>query len=782
MSLISKLFRKPPTPPAGASARPAPASTPVEPDATPAKQPTGPDPAIVSDQEEAALTAAVAAGDQEAIGRFVTTGAHTGIRQRAAQAVDDLVQLRELIRVVRGGNDKHVYRILSSKRDAILAQHREAEQLRTEIDAAAEALERHSRRSYDVMYVPTLEQIEKRWHALSGGAAPELSQRAGQALERSRELIRQHREALDAQAARERAATQAAEEAARQRDTERQAVAAAAAEQQRLREEAQRVQREQAQAEALLQRQLVALLRRAQAALGDGNTARAARLRGEFEEHRAAAPALPPWVARQVQQLDEKLHDLKDWKAFSVAPKREALMAEIESLAGATLEPVALAQRIREVRQQWRTLGKGAGENLTAEWQQRFNDAAERAYEPCRVYFAAQAEERRVNLERRATLVERLAAFSARQAENPHWRLVSEVLVEARREWRHYAPVDRRAGTPLQTRFDALWTALQASLDAEQARNVEAKRLLSERAAALCALPDTRQAIDEIRELQRRWKAVGPVPREQDGSLWETFRGHCDAVFARREQESAAYLAGLEANRDKAIALCEELTRIAALEGPQLLAGSRQLEALRGGFEALDLPRQGARELQQRFDRAVERCRDAIAAQQARAAQRVWTDLFEVVNRVRALALSAVRRAGDDERDALKQAAATAVAALGQWPKGTRAVVERQLAQAATGTVDGDIAANEAALRSLCVRAEILADQASPPEDQSLRQALQLQRLVQSMGQGMRSDASQLEALLHEWITVGPAEAAAYTLLKERFGRCILSLARQSGA
>ena len=779
MSLISRLFRK-------QSASSAATDEPSEPAPAPPEPLRVPDPAAVSLQavtvrESEALTAAIAAGDRAAIGRFVAEGSSTGIRQRAAQSVEDLEQLRELIRRVRGGNDKSVYRILTARRDAILAQLRESEQLQAEIDAAAETIERHSRRLYDALFEPALEQFEKRWLAVAGSATPELAQRVLQARERSRAVIREHQEALRSAAERERAAAQASVEAAQRRALEREAAAAAAAEELRLREEAQRARLEKEQADALALRNLAGLLRKGQGALQDGNTARAARLRGQFEEQRAAAPPLPAGLLRQLQQLDDRLSDLKDWKAFSVAPKREQLMAEIESLAGSTLEPVALAQRIRDVQQQWRTLAKGAGENLTAEWQERFSAAAQRAYEPCRVHFAALAEQRRVNLERRAALVERLAAFSANGAEpDTDWRLVIQVLGEARREWRHYSPVDRAAAAPLTERFEALWAALRSRLDAEYERNVAAKRMLIEGAAALALEADTRRAVDEIKALQRRWKGVGLVPREQDGALWEAFRQHCDAIFQRREQESVAYAAGLEANRSTAIGRCEELEQIAELPGPELLASVQKIEELRAAFEALDLPRQGARELQQRFERAIERCQAAVAVQKERDAQRIWTDVLEVADRVRALALAVAANADRTETGALRAQAEAAAGSVAQWPKGIRAVVERQIGAAATGAVDADVAANEAALRALCVRAEIRANVPSPPGDQALRQAEQLRRLVQSMGQGVRTDSAELEALLIQWLATGPTEDAVHAPLMARFARCLQSLAVQS--
>ena len=53
--------------------------------------------------------------------------------------------------------------------------------------------------------------------------------------------------------------------------------------------------------------------------------------------------------------------------------------------------------------------------------------------------------------------------------------------------------------------------------------------------------------IDGAKALQREWKTVGIVPRDQDNALWEEFRGHCNAVFERSANEAAAFAEALAA-------------------------------------------------------------------------------------------------------------------------------------------------------------------------------------------------------------------------------------------
>jgi hypothetical protein len=732
-------------------------------------RPQRPQRAAVAAKEEEELKAAIVAHDVQAITRFVTQGSSTKVRQQAARAVEDPEQLRQLIKEVRGGNDKTVYKILTQKRDAGLARTRQAEQRRAEVEAAAAAIERHSHRHYDAVFTPTLDQLQIRWHAVAADAEPELQEKVQAAIDRAREVIAQHLRQIAVEASRELAAANEAAHAQAVREQEQKAAAAEAAERARIAEEERKALAEKQQAHAQALRQIGGLIRKAQSSLSEGSTGRAAGLRRAIEEKLADSPALPAHLSNQLQQLDKKLAELKDWKNFTVAPKRMELMEEMESLVGATLEPPVLAERIKSLQEDWRTLSKGAGENLEADWQ-RFQEAAQKAYQPCREYFEAQALQRQDNLQHRTALFERLAAFEAgHNWEQPDWRTVIVALRESRQEWRRYPAVDRAPGKALQQKFDAVTASLQARLDAEYARNIKAKEALVERAQRLLGSEDSRKAIEDVKALQQQWRTVGMVPRPEDQRLWEQFRQHCDAVYQKRQHESNEYTASLEANKAKAVALCEELESIARLSGKELLEGAAKAPDLRVAFEALgEFPRAEARGLHARFERALESCERSVARQKASDADRSWSDLFDVANRVRAYRLATSRAADAAECDALRQEVETHIAAVARWPKGGLETLKKELDRGNSG----DIAANEKALRLLCIRAEILTDTPTPPEDQSLRREYQVQRLIKNMGQGSSADETTLDAMAMEWVSVGPTEEATYLALLERFKRC----------
>jgi len=762
MSLFSRLFGK-------AAPKPA-AVAPPTPAQAPSPKPARPDPAVTALAEEASVAQAITAGDLGEIGRWVVEGSSTRVRQMAAHAIAAPEQLDRLIPAVRG-KDKNVYRILAAKREELLAVRRAAEQRQTEIADAAAALARHGQRPYDVSYATTLARLEARWNAIAADATPAQQVEMTQVIAGAHEVVETQRLALAAEAERRQAASLAAEEARREREQAAQVAAEAATAQAELAETEHRAAQARREADDAQVRELLGLLRQAQAAVEHGGTARAVRLRDAIRQKLPQAPTLPAWFERKLQDVETRLGELQDWRTFTVVPKRAELVQRMQALVGADMSPEELAKQIRRVRDEWRTVHRGAGDEPTPE-RELFEQAAQRAYEPCREHFARQAEQRKQNQARREELLERLAAFAAEQSgESPDWRAVQRAIFESRREWREYAPVDQDVAKPLQARFHAALDDLQARLDAEYARNVQTRRGLIERVAALASVEDTRQAVDSARDLQQAWKAVGLVPRHQDDALWAEFRGHCDAVFERSSQARASRDAALDANQSRAVALCEEAAGLATRVDTDAGAVRKRLEEVRSEFDTLELPRASARDLRRRMGGAIDRVEDAMHRQRERVARNAWIPVFAAHAPVRAHALAVAR--GSDDREALLAAAASAVAALGDTPKDARNVLERQLAAVAAGTVDLDPAANAAALRLLCVRAELLAGLASPPQDLELRREHQMQRLVEAMGRGERPGPGATHDLALEWLAVGPVEPATYDALHDRFVRAL---------
>jgi len=527
----------------------------------------------------------------------------------------------------------------------------------------------------------------------------------------------------------------------------------------------------EAESAAAALRQVSGLLRKAQGALAGGHSRQAAGMRRALEEKLPGLPVpLPPALATQLQAFDEKLNALQDWRSFAVAPKRVELIEQMEALVGSSEPPTALAEQIKRLQDEWKLISKGNTEDTSAEWQ-RFHEAAQKAYEPCREHFAAQAQLRADNLEKRSALLTRLQSFVATQQDwqQTDWREVARALRESRPLWRSLQPVERAANKPLQEAFEALTSDLQTRLEAEYTRNAEAKRALIARVQHLLTLEDGRQATDEAKRLQQSWKEIGLVAQDESQRLWEEFRQQCDAVFARRQQLQTEFVSQLSANAARAAELCAEAEQLLTLSGQELVEGARKAPALREAFAAAgELPRAEAHALRNRFERALERCERLLAEQRARDRAGAWESVFEAVDRIRLYRLAVATGAAPDSCEALRQEIQAFIDAVPQWPRGTQRMVTAELAREA----GADIAANESALRMLCIRAELFSGVPTPEADQALRRDWQLQQLTKGFGVDRGAAADSQETLLAQWLAGGATGDAVYAELRERFLRC----------
>ncbi|MGH8254024.1 MAG: DUF349 domain-containing protein [Steroidobacteraceae bacterium] len=739
--------------------------------------------AVAADEVDEALRAKaeqrlsqLRSADPRHLSTLVVSGSSTRVRQLAAQRIDDADEADRLGRQMRD-RDKSVFRILKATSDVRRIEQQRQAQLDSDIVGACVALERFSLHLYDALYVPTFEHFEARWRAFEDKAPPDIRERARVAIDRCLAVMASHvhermqqAEAAAADAARSaaRAAAVAAADDAARAQAEQAAVAAAVATHER--EALQRAQDEQRAAEAHAERQVGALIAKAHGALGVGQTGPAAGIRRAIAERLGDAPP-PPSIARRLQSLDAKLHDLKEWKDYAAAPKRAELIAEMEALTGSAEPPPKLAERIRDLRDQWKTVSKGIVLETEADWQ-RFDRAAEAAYEPCKEYFAHQARVRAENVERRRSVLQRLLAFETAQAgEQPDWRLISQVLREARLEWRVISPVERATNKPVERDFDATLDRLQARLDGWHASNLAAKQALLERAQALLEMNNSREALAALKALQNQWRTIGTTPREQEQSLWHAFRAHCDAVYQRSQQANAEEAAGLRARHAQAMELCVNAEQLATLSGAALIEGMQSIPQWRSAFDALgELPRSEQRALHDRFERALKRCQAALAQQRARDAGQAWENLLEAGRLINSYAYAHSQGATDSA--ALRETAENFIAGVQQWPKPAAQALKASWAQADSARSTAGAADEEARLRTLCIRAEIHVDQPTPVEDHDLRRQYQLQRLVQSMGRPAEANPGELDDMCLEWLHVAPVSDAVYGSLLARFMYC----------
>ena len=517
------------------------------------------------------------------------------------------------------------------------------------------------------------------------------------------------------------------------------------------------------------ERHINALISQANQALQKGLSRDAAGIRRTLERKLGALEKLPTAITAKVEQLDEALSKLLDWKNFAVEPKQQELIDQMQVLTESQDTPEALASKIRRLQDQWKSLSKDSQDQQL--WEV-FHKLAEQAYQPCKVYYDQKSEIRRSNIEKRRTLVLQLNDYVTAQpwegngAESIDWKLAEKLIGTAIREWQSYAPTDRDANKPVQKKFDRLLDSLRSKLSAHQQQNAERKQLLIAQVDALLENSDKRAATEKVKQLQAQWQKVGVVPRKQEQKLWRLFRASCDAVFAQRHQQSVEFKAELNTHKGVAEELIKEVLTLGALSGKALLDGRTRVTECKREFSAVgNLPKAAVASISQRFQSAVTAFDTAITNQIAQAKLQLWDNLFT------ASAMIGLAQTTSDESasDALLTKAQDFMASVEQWPKNGYQALEKKMARGSALDRTEDY---QKALQLLCIRAEILADQETPPEDKALRMQYQVSRLQQGFGQNSSPNGVSIQDLVIEWIAAGAVANDIYEPLLERFNHC----------
>lgn len=487
---------------------------------------------------------------------------------------------------------------------------------------------------------------------------------------------------------------------------------------------------------------------------------------------------------KELRDLTVKVNELRDWQGFVSTPKKEELCQEMEALVGATIDPQALSNKIRRLQEEWRALGE-ADKGRNKELWDRFSAAAEKAYEPCKVYFDKLHDVRAKNLAERQRICEQLETYLTQYDwANANWKAVNEVYETAKNEWRQYTPVERKDGKQTQDRFNSLLDQLRGKLQDEFNRNRIKREKLIEQAEALAQQDDTTGTIDQAKTLQRQWREVGMVSRRDDARLWKRFRAACDQVFARRDQQRDAAQKEREQNVVHAEHLCDQIEQLAESHIDDVTSAQQEFVQLQQRFEALGyFPREQQEAIQKRYKAVCEHFKQGLTNAQVQLRRSSYQELW--------------RRAGlcDELEDTLlasNQGDLFGAAPEAEWnsdrdvpPAAQPALQARYDAviralQAGQKPDAQTLLDNASQLQDLCIRLEIAAGVDSPAEDQKRRMELQVSRLssgLQGRQHSVARGAELIEQLQVEWCLVGPVSAAE----RERYGKRFKAVLKQAG-
>ena len=458
-----------------------------------------------------------------------------------------------------------------------------------------------------------------------------------------------------------------------------------------------------------------------------------------------------------------QLNELRDWQGFANTPKQEELCLAMERLSETHIDPNDKADKIKAMQQEWKSLGGTGNQEL---WN-RFKSAADKAFEPCALFFAEQKQLKQNNLSKRQTLLAQVKEYTANidweqvSSKNSHpswgssdWKTADKISRQARQEWRDAFPVDFKATKSIQSKFNTIIDSLDLHLEDEKAHNLSLKQAIVDEAQALSEADDIEASIQAIKSLQEKWQKIGITHHKMDRKLWAQYRACCDAVFAKKDQQRELQRSELDETIQAANAKCatleealKELTSKSNDELKSLLSDyKKEAQSLSA------LPAKVHEKLSQRFEAMINNIKNELKLRGKQHELASWSEM----SRKSAL-LKQTYRETKKQQQALNE---SQIAELDQAFTSTVELasdIETKFNELCVALKEDSLSAPQIIdleqAKSVCIACEIAAGLESPETDKDLRMQLQVSRLSEGLSSGAESlsKEAQLEKALTQW-------------------------------
>ncbi len=265
----------------------------------------------------------------------------------------------------------------------------------------------------------------------------------------------------------------------------------------------------------------------------------------------------------------------KELKDLDLKRNLEEKIQLCEKAEELLLEPsvVNAFKKLQKFHNQWREVGPVPNENRTEIWE-RFKEVTSSINKRHQEYFESLREEQKVNLEAKTALCEKAEELAAAVVESTKdWNKLSKEMVDLQKVWKSIGFAPKKDNNKIYERFRAACDSFFNSkrefykdTREEQLNNLQLKTELCMQAEALMESTEWKKTSDELINLQKRWKEIGPVPRKQSDELWKRFRSSCDKFFVRKSEHfsqiDSKYAENLKAKED----LIEEIEKFQVAE------------------------------------------------------------------------------------------------------------------------------------------------------------------------------------------------------------------------
>ncbi len=227
---------------------------------------------------------------------------------------------------------------------------------------------------------------------------------------------------------------------------------------------------------------------------------------------------------------------------------------------------VVAFKELQRLHEEWKELGPVAKEYRESIWE-RFKAITSVINKKHQSFFENLKEEQKRNLIEKTALCESAEAIADRQIDDSNeWNNCSKQMEALQAKWKTIGFASKKENQKIYDRFraacDKFYNAKRdyySNFKNVMQENLAKKEALCEQAEALMTSEDWKKTTDQLINLQKVWKEIGPVARKQSDIVWKRFRAACDHFFDNKAKHFGEVDEKYDGNLAAKLALIEEV-------------------------------------------------------------------------------------------------------------------------------------------------------------------------------------------------------------------------------
>lgn len=249
-------------------------------------------------------------------------------------------------------------------------------------------------------------------------------------------------------------------------------------------------------------------------------------------------------------------------------------------------DPISAFHQLQKLHQEYRETGPVAKELRDEIWK-RFKDASTVINKRHQDHFEAIKAKEEENLAKKTELCQQVEALEFDGLKTyAQWEEMTKQVLAIQAEWKTVGFTPRKVNAEIFERFrmacDRFFQAKTAYFKANREKlnaNLTAKNALIEKAEALKDSTDWGATTNKFVELQKEWKAIGPVAHKVSDAIWKRFNDACNYFFEQKNAANAGQRKEEEANLELKKGVIAELEKLVENASDDLLKSVRELQA-----------------------------------------------------------------------------------------------------------------------------------------------------------------------------------------------------------